>query len=106
MSFENISTQLILFLILYGITAAVSFMAAVYLLLRRGNAIAPGVTASAMTGFNADENLNCSYNVGGRAYLPEEMAEVAVFLLSDASGCISGQIITCNNGNTVNARWK
>ena len=43
MSFENISTQLILFLILYGITAAVSFMAAVYLLLRRGNAIAPGV---------------------------------------------------------------
>ena len=43
MSFENISTQLILFLILYGITAAVPFMAAVYLLLRRGNAIAPGV---------------------------------------------------------------
>ena len=59
-----------------------------------------------VTGFNADENLNCSYNVGGRAYLPEEMAEVAAFLLSDASGCISGQIITCNNGNTVNARWK
>jgi len=31
---------------------------------------------------------------------------VAAFLLSDASGCISGQIITCNNGNTINARWK
>lgn len=96
----------------YGLTkAAVNSLVQglAYLYAKQGirvNAIAPGVTASAMTGFNADENLNCSYNVGGRAYLPEEMAEVAAFLLSDASGCISGQIITCNNGNTVNARWK
>lgn len=72
----------------------------------RVNALAPGVTASAMTGFVADGNLACSYNVNGRVYLPEEMAEVATFLLSDASGCISGQIITCNNANTINARWK
>ena len=72
----------------------------------RVNALAPGVTASAMTGFAADGNLTCSYNVNGRVYLPEEMAEVAAFLLSDASGCISGQIITCNNANTINARWK
>ena len=96
----------------YGLTkAAVNSLVQglAYLYAKQGirvNAIAPCVTASAMTGFNADENLNCSYNVGGRAYLPEEMAEVAAFLLSDASGCISGQIITCNNGNTVNARWK
>ena len=72
----------------------------------RVNAIAPGVTASAMTGFDADENLACSFNVNGRVYLPDEMAEVAAFLLSDSSGSISGQIITCNNGNTINARWK
>ena len=72
----------------------------------RVNAIAPGVTATAMTGFNPESNLNCSYNPNGRVYLPEEIAEVAVFLLSDVSNCISGQIITCNNGNTVNARWK
>ena len=96
----------------YGLTkAAVNSLVQglAYLYAKQGirvNAIAPGVTASAMTGFNADENLSCSYNVSGRAYLPEEMAEVAAFLLSDASGCISGQIITCNNGNTVNARWK
>lgn len=72
----------------------------------RINAIAPGVTASGMTGFKADENLYCSYSPIGRVYLPEEMAEVATFLLSDVSYSISGQIITCNNGKTINARWK
>ena len=43
--FEHTSIQSILFLILYGITAAVPLMAAVYLLFRRANAIAPGVTS-------------------------------------------------------------
>ena len=96
----------------YGLTkAAVNSLVQglAYLYARQGirvNAIAPGVTASAMTGFDADGNLACSFNVNGRVYLPEEMAEVAAFLLSDASGCISGQIITCNNANTINARWK
>ena len=96
----------------YGLTkAAVNSLVQglAYLYAKQGirvNAIAPGVTASAMTGFDADENLACSFNVNGRVYLPDEMAEVAAFLLSDSSGCISGQIITCNNGNTINARWK
>lgn len=72
----------------------------------RINAIAPGVTASDMTGFKEDGNLAYDGNMTGRVYLPEEVAETACFLLSDASGCISGQIITCNNAKTVNARWK
>ena len=72
----------------------------------RVNAIAPGVTASGMSGFSAKENLFSTFNPSGRVYLPEEMAEVATFLLSDVSYCISGQIITCNNGKTINARWK
>lgn len=71
----------------------------------RVNALAPGVTASDMTGFTSDGNLYCSYNLNSRVYLPEEVAEVASFLLSDAAGCISGQIVTCNNGKTVNPRW-
>ncbi len=71
----------------------------------RVNAIAPGVTATGMTGVS-NTNLYYPANPNGRAYLPEEMAEVATFLLSDASGCISGQIVTCNNAKTVNARWK
>ena len=42
--FGHTSIQLILFLILYGITGVVPFLAALYLLLRRGNAFAPSVT--------------------------------------------------------------
>ena len=41
---EQISAEMICFFILYGITGAVPLMAAVYLLLRRGNAFAPEVT--------------------------------------------------------------
>ena len=44
MFLEHISADTILFFILYGITGVVPLIAAVYLLLRRGNAIAPGVT--------------------------------------------------------------
>ena len=96
----------------YGLTkAAVNSLVQglAYLYVKKGirvNAIAPGVTASAMSGFSADENLSCAFNPIGRIYLPEEIAEVAAFLLSDVSNCISGQIITCNNGKTINARWK
>jgi AraC-like DNA-binding protein len=44
MNLEHISRELILFFILYGITGVVPLIAALYLLLRRANAIAPGVT--------------------------------------------------------------
>lgn len=72
----------------------------------RVNAVAPGITASDMTGFNANNNLFINDKATERVYLPEEVAETACFLLSDCSGCISGQIIVCNNGKTINARWK
>ena len=41
---EQISVEVIFFFILYGITGVVPLIAAVYLLLRRGNAFAPDVT--------------------------------------------------------------
>lgn len=72
----------------------------------RINAIAPGVTVSDMVGAKVDGDLTCGYNVTKRYYLPEEVAEVACFLLSDASNCLNGQIIVCNEGKTINARWK
>lgn len=72
----------------------------------RVNAVAPGVTASDMTGFKPEGNLFYKWNATKRIYLPEEVAETACFLLSDISGCISGQIIVCNNGKTINPRWK
>lgn len=65
----------------------------------RVNAIAPGVTATEMTGHDPNGNLFRRYALGRRVLLPEEIAEVAVFLMSDASNCISGQVIACNEGN-------
>lgn len=72
----------------------------------RVNAIAPGVTSSDMTNVAMDGNLYYPSNSNDRAYLPEEVAEVATFLVSDASKCVSGQIICCNEAKTVNAHWK
>jgi len=96
----------------YGFTkAAVNSMVQglAYLFRKEGiriNAVAPGITASDMTGVKADGNINSGDYATGRYYLPEEVAETACFLLSEASGCVSGQIITCNNAQTINARWK
>ena len=72
----------------------------------RVNAIAPGVTVSDMTGFSSDGSLYCDYNITERVYLPEEVAEVACFLLSDASKCLSGQVLVCNEGKSINAHWR
>lgn len=74
----------------------------------RVNAIAPGVTKTDMTSEYADAsdgNLyrNCSSD---RIFLPEEVAEVACFLLSDVSKCISGEIIHTNAGNHLNPFWE
>lgn len=96
----------------YGFTkAAVNSMVQglAYLFRKDGiriNAVAPGITASDMTGVASDGNLTAGEYATGRFYLPEEVAETACFLISDASGCVSGQIITCNNAQTINARWK
>lgn len=70
----------------------------------RVNAIAPGVTASDMTGFKQDGNLALSTQMTGRVYYPEEVAEIACFLLSDASNLLNGQILVCNEGKSINYR--
>lgn len=67
----------------------------------RINGLAPGVTASDMTGFKRDENLYADWQNGNRIFLPEEVAEVALFLLSDVSDCISGEIINCDKGRYI-----
>ena len=71
----------------------------------RINAVAPGVTISDMVGGDADGDIRYG-NITHRYYLPEEVAEVACFLLSDASNCLNGQILVCNEGKTINARWR
>lgn len=69
----------------------------------RINAVAPGITATDMTGRSVDNLYEEDYATG-RCYLPEEVAEIACFLISDASGCLSGQILVCNNGKSINYR--
>lgn len=72
----------------------------------RVHAIAPGVTISDMVGKKDDGNLAGGGGITGRYYLPEEVAEVAAFLLCDASNCLNGQVLVCNEGKTINARWR
>lgn len=70
----------------------------------RINGVGPGVTESNMTGFSRDENMYAEWQSGKRIYLPEEMAEVIGFLLSDVSACISGEIIICDQAKYI-ATW-
>lgn len=72
----------------------------------RINAVAPGVTSSDMTGYKSEGNLYLQNHSTNRVFLPEEIAEIACFLLSDVSNLLNGQILYANEGNTINARWK
>lgn len=67
----------------------------------RLNAVGPGVTTSDMTGFDREGNLYVEWQNYKRVLIPEEIAEVVNFLLSDISNCISGEVITCNMGNHI-----
>ena len=67
----------------------------------RINGVAPGVTASDMTGVSRDGNMYANWQPANRFFLPEEVAEVVAFLLSDASNCISGEVIACDQGRYI-----
>lgn len=71
----------------------------------RVNAIAPGVTVSDMTGYDAEDNLYRLEACGKRVFLLEEVAELGVYLLSDISKCINGEVISCDQGNYLRADW-
>lgn len=70
----------------------------------RINAVAPGAVATEINGCKPDEVINYSA-IGGRFLIPEEVAEVVIFLLSDLSKCINGEIITLNEGNTLKVEY-
>lgn len=66
----------------------------------RVNAIAPGVTYTDMTkGSNVIDGDYANNSIAGRFLMPEEIAEVACFILSKASICISGEVIHCDAGS-------
>lgn len=66
----------------------------------RINGVGPGVTESDMTGVTR-EHIHSESQAGKRFFVPEEVAEVVNFLLSDTSACISGEIITCSQCNNI-----
>ena len=66
----------------------------------RVNAIAPGPTVSDMFSVDPNGDLH-SGNRCKRAFRSEEVAETALFLLSNASNCITGEVIACNGGNSI-----
>lgn len=68
----------------------------------RVNGIAPGITVSEMTKINRS-NLFEDRLASKRYFLPEEIAEVANFLISDASKCISGEIVACDAGEYISS---
>lgn len=89
----------------YGISkwAGVGFMKGLALSLApKGiivNGIAPGTTATDINNLKSHDSLfTTSESLDSRIALPEEIAEIALFLASDASNHIIGQIITCDGG--------
>lgn len=67
----------------------------------RINAVAPGMTASEINNIDSQDNLYSESPKGNRVLLPEEIAEVIVFLLSRNSKCITGAIIPCDEGDSL-----
>lgn len=65
----------------------------------RINAIAPGTTKTEMTDDLTKGEIVRDTTAGNRVLFPEEIAELCIFLLSDASACISGNIFGCTEAN-------
>jgi NAD(P)-dependent dehydrogenase (short-subunit alcohol dehydrogenase family) len=67
------------------------------------NGIAPGITATNAIPFVGEqtENIYCSLVPLERCALPDEIAELASFLISDRSNFIVGQTIVCDGGFTL-----
>ena len=94
----------------YGLTKAASnsfIQGIASKVIERGirlNGVAPGVTASDMTGFDRNGDLYAEWQPGKRIFMPEEVAEIVAFLLSDLSSCVSGEVITCDQGRYI-SHW-
>ena len=68
--------------------------------------LAPGATLTDLIGEETNGNLYYGINRSKRLYLPEEVAEVAAFLLTDVANCLSGNIFNCDEGRSINTYKK
>jgi len=65
------------------------------------NAVAPGITATGINGINIKNNAYSSSSLDSRVAIPQEIAEIVIFLSSNASNHIIGQTIVCDGGETL-----
>lgn len=68
--------------------------------------LAPGATLTDLIGEDTQGNLHYDINRSKRLYLPEEVAEVALFLFTDMANCLSGNILVCDEGRSINSYKK
>jgi NAD(P)-dependent dehydrogenase (short-subunit alcohol dehydrogenase family) len=66
------------------------------------NGIAPGIVSSGINDIDPTENAFINNPPSDRVGLPEEIAELAVFLASEAANHIVGQTIVCDGGSSLN----
>ena len=68
------------------------------------NAIAPGVVRTEMQSFSLKQgnNMYTDQTPLSRVSLPEEVAEVAAFMMSDACNYMVGQTILIDGGFSLN----
>lgn len=85
-----------------GLTEGLGFQMADYGILVNG--IAPGVVKTKMQEFSMKQgsNVYCNQNPLSRVALPEEIAELAVFMMSDSCNFMTGQTILVDGGFTLN----
>lgn len=67
----------------------------------RANVIAPGMTATEINGWDPGGDMGRREGGRPRVIRAEEIAEVALFLLSDRSSCINGAIVPCDLGDCL-----
>lgn len=65
------------------------------------NSIAPGATASNINHIDTRGNIYADEFPNYRVALPQEIAELAAFLASDAANHIVGQNIVCDGGQSI-----
>lgn len=67
----------------------------------RVNALCPGMVATEINNVDKTGNMYSGNPKFERILMPEEIAEVAIFLMSDVSQCINGAIIPCDGGDSL-----
>ena len=87
-----------------GMVGFTKYIAGRYADTVRCNAVSPDITVSNITQWSRFDPHGNLYNKSARkrrTYRAEEIAEIVLFLLSDDSEIVNGQVFTCDNGGVL-----